>query len=85
MSPYRLVKECTRLHPDTPPTMKLRTLARQLEKANPDIDLSELIDLLKDECLQRGIPYAHDDVKDAADRAVHPDYYTRPKPGYGWR
>jgi hypothetical protein len=62
---------------------KIRRIAKRLHKETP-MSHAELRHVLWDELLRVGIGFDNDILADAVDRAIHPDYYTRPKQGYGF-
>lgn len=63
---------------------KVRRIAVALLKQNPGLDREQLGDELRSWLLRAGLTWDTQLIKDAADRAVHPEYYTRPKIGTGW-
>jgi hypothetical protein len=62
---------------------KIRRIAKRLHKQTPTSH-EELRHALWDELFRAGIAFDNDILADAVDRAIHPDYYTRPKQGYGF-
>jgi hypothetical protein len=62
---------------------KIRRIAKRLHKQTPRSH-EELRRALWDELCKEGIQFDNETLADAVDRAIHPDYYTRPRQGYGF-
>lgn len=63
---------------------KIRRTAKFLLKQNPELDGQQLGAELRLELLRIGLTWDTETIEDAVDRAIHPEYYSRPKPGCGW-
>lgn len=63
---------------------KIQRTAKSLLKQNPGLDGQQLGAGLRLELLRIGMTWDTETIEDAVDRAIHPEYYSRPKPGCGW-
>jgi hypothetical protein len=60
-------------------TMKanLRRIAKKILKLYPNLEVSELTELIKDQCIHEHSTYTHDLAEWAADREVNKQDYSR--------
>lgn len=63
---------------------KIRRIAVILLKQNPGLDSIQLGNELRSSLLALKLTWDTETIEDAVDRAIHPEYYSRPKPGCGW-